>query len=211
MSRKPTGNQEDKATASRAQTNGNKSAPTGAPSIVDAITNAIVDIMAETDFQKITVRDVVKRAGIARSSFYRYFDSVEDAVLQMEDEFFAEIDRINSLSLQALSLHEGPSGATSSQVQRFDYFRARSDFILATDGPHGDPAFRLRAQRIFADYYAQRMRNKGISSEKLHLYTVFAAAGHYAMVRSWLCEHPEISSLEMAEMTNRLFYTTPSL
>lgn len=191
--------------------NAGKLAQAGAPSLVDAITDAIVDLMASTDLHKITVRDVVERAGVARSSFYRYFDSVEDAVLQMEDEFFAEIDRINSLSLQALSLHEGPSGATASQVQRFDYFRSRGNFILAVDGPHGDPAFRLRSQRIFSDYYAQRMRNKAIPPEKLHLYTVFAAEGHYAMVRCWLSEHPEVSSLEMAEMTNRLFYTIPSL
>lgn len=39
------------------------------------ITEAILELLQKTDFQKLKVSDIVRRAGIARTSFYKYYDS----------------------------------------------------------------------------------------------------------------------------------------
>ncbi len=42
------------------------------------ITDAFIELMREKSFTDITVTDVIKRAGVARASFYRNFGSTSD-------------------------------------------------------------------------------------------------------------------------------------
>lgn len=46
--------------------------------VSEEIIKAFMDLMAEKPFIDITVTDVVKRAGVARASFYRNFSSTSD-------------------------------------------------------------------------------------------------------------------------------------
>lgn len=44
------------------------------------ITEAILDLMEHTPFEKIRVSDVIKRAGVARMTFYNHYDSIYSAL-----------------------------------------------------------------------------------------------------------------------------------
>ena len=44
------------------------------------ITEAIISLMKNTDFSKIRISAVVKRAGISRMTFYNYYDSLYSAL-----------------------------------------------------------------------------------------------------------------------------------
>ena len=39
------------------------------------IGEAILALLQDTDFTKLKVSDIVKKAGVARASFYKYYDS----------------------------------------------------------------------------------------------------------------------------------------
>ena len=39
------------------------------------ITEAIVALLQTTEYQKLKISDIVKKAGVARASFYKYYDS----------------------------------------------------------------------------------------------------------------------------------------
>ncbi len=56
-------------------------------SAAEQITRALMDLMAEKPFADITVTDVVRRAGVARASFYRNFASTSDILDRIMDEF----------------------------------------------------------------------------------------------------------------------------
>lgn len=55
------------------------------------ICNKLLDMMEDTPYNKIKVSDFVKYAGISRSSFYFYFESIEDVVNQMEDDIISAL------------------------------------------------------------------------------------------------------------------------
>lgn len=73
---------------------------------------AFLDLLAEKDFEYITVKDICKRAGVNRSTFYLHYETVADlldeSVKYMSDGFlkyFSENDirsKINNLSLDEL-------------------------------------------------------------------------------------------------------------
>lgn len=49
--------------------------------VKEAIIIALIELMKERDFNSITIIDIVKKAGVGRSSFYRNFSSKEDILL----------------------------------------------------------------------------------------------------------------------------------
>ena len=48
----------------------------------EAITQALVELMDEKPFESISITEVVQRAGVGRSSFYRHFSGKKDVLLQ---------------------------------------------------------------------------------------------------------------------------------
>lgn len=48
--------------------------------VVEKIADGLLELMNEMPFEKITVSDIVREAGVGRASFYRHFDSKEAVV-----------------------------------------------------------------------------------------------------------------------------------
>ena len=49
-------------------------------SVKQEIINAVMQLMAEKNYMDITVTEIITRAGVARASFYRNFDSISDVI-----------------------------------------------------------------------------------------------------------------------------------
>ncbi|WP_026525264.1 TetR/AcrR family transcriptional regulator [Butyrivibrio sp. MB2005] len=57
----------------------------------DAIIDAFFLLIKEKDFDKITVADVIKRAGIVRSTFYNHYENIPALVTAAEDKTIDDI------------------------------------------------------------------------------------------------------------------------
>ena len=57
-------------------------------SVKEAIIIALVQLMEKKDFHKITIQNIVDRAGVGRSSFYRNFSSKEDILSRYISSIF---------------------------------------------------------------------------------------------------------------------------
>jgi AcrR family transcriptional regulator len=55
------------------------------------IYKALADIMHEKEFEKITITEVVEKAEVARSTFYRNFDNLHDVLKLATDQLFEEL------------------------------------------------------------------------------------------------------------------------
>src|SRR5438270_8109601 len=54
----------------------------------DRLGDAIMELLVEKAFEKITVQDVLDRAGVSRTTFYAHFRDKNDLFLSDADEFF---------------------------------------------------------------------------------------------------------------------------
>lgn len=52
------------------------------------ITEALLELMTTVPFAKISIRDIVEKAGLTRQTFYHNFSSKEDVLLHKSDELF---------------------------------------------------------------------------------------------------------------------------
>src|ERR1700712_4035059 len=85
------------------------------------------NVFAERGFDAVTATEVAAAAGISRASFFRYFDSKEDAVFVAQEAIGAEI---------AAALSERPPGedAWTALRRAFDagvatYYRSPADAL----------------------------------------------------------------------------------
>lgn len=67
------------------------------------ITSALIDLMKEKPFNKITIREIANKAELDRRTFYRNFSSKEDIlsyrILQLSAEYSTALKQEQSLSL----------------------------------------------------------------------------------------------------------------
>ena len=57
----------------------------------EAIYDAFFLLLKEKDFEKITVSDVIKKAGIVRSTFYNHYENIPSLVIAIEDKTINDI------------------------------------------------------------------------------------------------------------------------
>ncbi|MCB0219646.1 MAG: TetR/AcrR family transcriptional regulator [Chrysiogenetes bacterium] len=57
----------------------------------DELLRAAMKVFAEKGYQQTSVADILEGAGVARGTFYRYFDSKKDCFSQALDKFIARI------------------------------------------------------------------------------------------------------------------------
>ena len=110
------------------------------------IIDAYLRLMAEKDFDKVSVLDIVREAGITRSTFYAYFSDIYDVIGYVENSLAENMpcpDR--HADVAPLSHDCAPDGAQCMIPawldQWFDYvvfFRWQLGTLL---GPHGNAQF----------------------------------------------------------------------
>jgi AcrR family transcriptional regulator len=57
----------------------------------DRLGDALMELLVQMPFDKITVQDVLDRAGVSRTTFYSHFRDKNDLFLSDADEFFEEM------------------------------------------------------------------------------------------------------------------------
>lgn len=60
-------------------------------SVKREIMKALMGLMAEKNYMEITVTDIVKKAGVARASFYRNFNTINDVLDAIVEEVSDEV------------------------------------------------------------------------------------------------------------------------
>ena len=90
--------------------------------ITGSITEALLQLMGNTAFNKITVTDITKKAGVGRVSFYRNFDSKEDVLR-------AHLDKITDDFMEKMNFDFRRDAHTLYIAGLFLHLEIHKDFI----------------------------------------------------------------------------------
>lgn len=173
---------------------------------VDArIEDAVFSLMETTDIPDIRVADVIRRAGVSRSTFYRHFNSVDDVVKAFETDLLANMHSINSYALKA-RFGQSELDPTPTMIRRMELLAERRDKVVALNGPHGDPQFVHKATILMHDHFRERLSEVEGPETYRDFYLAFALAGHHNVIQYWLEKRPDVPPEVVAGVLNRLFY-----
>lgn len=120
------------------------------------IKSKFLDLMETTPFYKIKVKDFAEYAGIGRSTFYMYFDSIYAVVERLEDDFINTVFPEGHIDRAAAVLRSRDS--SSSQAFSQDFIKRikphlREFRILV--GPNGSHRFAHQLSKITRKIYLQ--------------------------------------------------------
>jgi AcrR family transcriptional regulator len=169
------------------------------PSARDQLARAAFALFDERGYEQATVEDITERAGLGRTTFFRYYRSKEDVIFPDHDHM---IEQVRS-RLQAPG-HGSPLAAVTDAarlvLQGFldegDLARRRYALTSAV------PALRnreivsvARYQQVFREFLAERAGDSGelgLGQLRAELAAAAVVAAHNHVLRRWLRgESPE--------------------
>ena len=71
-------------------------------SVATDITDALFELLKTKELSKITVTELIQKAGVCRASFYRNFYLTEDVIRQYGTAMYEEINRRIPLNLNGI-------------------------------------------------------------------------------------------------------------
>jgi len=90
----------------------------------NALGDALIGLMQEQPFDAITVAQLLARAGVSRSTFYKHYSDKDDLFMSDADEFFEMIS-------MALSEHGDKSHRVVPVTEFFTHVREMRQFVSA--------------------------------------------------------------------------------
>ena len=174
--------------------------------IITKVKQAVLDLMIQKAIPKIRAFEVADRAGISRSTLYRYYSSVDEIVKEMQHEFFESLREINKYSISDKFDKKQPEKLLESNKLLFEFMNENRDFYLAITGPHGDGQFRHKERMLVREYYGGKMAYEGLTNEFTEATLVFAIAGHEALIDYWIRQRPDIPPAVVASLAQKLMY-----
>lgn len=171
----------------------------------EAIYDAFFLILKEKELEKITVADIVKKAGIVRSTFYNHYENIQDLINTIEDKTIEDI----------FSLMESFHAKNDYDICK-SYFMAICDYtkknvFLANlfRSPRGG-AFFEKSLTMFHKYVKQVTQSATPSqhSKEEFSYMIACTIGcNIGILYKWSKENFELPTEFVAEIMTQAFMT----
>lgn len=182
----------------------------------EALKNSLFSLLEEKPIGKITVKEVVDKADINRSTFYHYFYDVRDMLEKLENEVYHQFECLIEEAYQNRNTISASAFATENQVDKAGFYinfleeicqivSKNQVFFRSILGDNGDPSCRHKllkliekhSQALFEEFY----RN---NKEKGPFRFSFVAGGVIGVIKFWVdgkcVESPEFISSTIHEM-----------
>ncbi len=168
----------------------------------EQLQQALTELMAEKNYDSITVQDITERANLGRTTFYAHFNSKTDLYLHAHFEAVARMGQ-DSLTMDQLLAPEPP-----------DYFVKFLEFIARDRATQINLSFSqdvlliMRAMRQHVSDIVERCLRGSFSEESSYIpFTVLAnylGGAQVELVGWWLESHSSLSPQELARYYQRL-------
>ncbi len=122
-----------------------------------AIQSALIDLTVEQGYPTITVQDMVTRAQINRSTFYRHYLDKEDVLVKYMDEVIGVCFRDDPVS-------EGQTDSPNGLVKLFHHIQTVSAFYRIMLSANGHPMVSDRLRRKIEKHLREKLREVGDTS-----------------------------------------------
>ena len=173
----------------------------------ELIQNAFLALLKEQDLKKISVRSICEKAGVNRTTFYKYYLDVYDLLDKMEANLSAELKAIFQKRL------ESREEINDIFCELFRFVLRHQDFYRAYLAGHVSfGALNLLTQEPLSSSIDRASRHLDFySSNGVNYHLAFFTAGVGEITRLWLNNGCAESPEEMADIIRREYHTTQRL
>lgn len=171
----------------------------------EAICDAFFLVLKEKDLEKITVSDIIKKAGIVRSTFYNHYENIPALVTAIEDN---TIEDIFSL-METFHPKNDTDICKSFFVTICDYTMNNPFLSNLLRSPRGDEFFE-KALTMFHHYVTEVTKNVASSShskEELSYMVACTIGSTLGVLHKWTKDNFAIPAEAVAGILTQAFIT----
>ncbi len=155
------------------------------------ITEALLEIMEEVPFAKISIRDIVDKAGLTRQTFYHNFESKEDVLIHKLDDLFDGFFQY---------LIDNKVADCENIVKfYFRYWQNNADFLKLLIKNNLVYILELRYPEYFKIVQLVYLRDKNISQIEAEYIYAFVSGAVINLLITWINGGQVMTPKEMAE------------
>ncbi len=171
----------------------------------EAIVNSFFLLLRDKDIDKITVSDVVKKAGIVRSTFYNHYENVPALVNAAEEK---TIENIFGL-MESFHPRDDKEICKSFFLAICNYTRENPFLSTLLNSTRGDAFF--EKMLLMFDRYMRKVTDDEtyhIGNRKSAAYFIASAIGStIGVLHKWSTENFDTSEDEIADIMAQVFIT----
>lgn len=148
------------------------------------IRESFSELLVERGFEKITVKDVVERADLNRSTFYAHYASLDALAAELIDEITDKIHAVISQASDGTFL-ENPRPVLENAGRQIEHDRKLCGTLILA---HGADEYLGNIQRQVIDWMHELIPMSKQSDQDLsvHVPIDYLAGGLFSVYRSWL-------------------------
>lgn len=125
------------------------------------IRTELLRLMEEKPIERITVKEIVANLGLSRGTFYLYYDSSYAVLQEIEDEFFAEHERVFSRYLNCPLDDIYFNYPHPALLELMHVVREEGDVYRALMGPNGEELFQHKVDKLFLKFVIRLAEQEG--------------------------------------------------
>ena len=162
------------------------------------IMDAFWSLYCEQRIEKITVKEVIHKAGYNRSTFYEYFRDVYDVLEQIENEIIPTRDELPAVSFVNMEI-----GMSIELVMNL--YDKNTEYYSVLLGDKGDPAFATRLKNAIKEAVKEAL-SSGVEMDLIELDYIleFVLSAMIGIMNYWFKQDVKISSQELATLIKEL-------
>jgi AcrR family transcriptional regulator len=163
-----------------------------------------MSLLAERDFESITVTAICERAMVHRTTFYKHYEDKYGLLFSgIQDELNAHFEAFDSAVDKPLEMDEEPD-TMARFVTIIEHVLKHERFYRLMITGDGFSKFSTLLRKSLADRFERRLRREGKqTSVPIALHAQLHAAVMVTMIAWWLENDRPYTPVEMAELLQR--------
>lgn len=151
---------------------------------------ALKDIIVEEGYESVTIREIVRRAGINRSTFYLHFRDKHDILARLHNDILEELTESFNYQFNyetVLDDFKNRNKPVKSNVAMFKHIQKYSDLYL-----------HMLDEKEFRDSVVEILKDEVLRYRRSVWDAIFMASGVLGVLLHWLENEMNESVLEMS-------------
>lgn len=153
--------------------------------------NALKDLIISEDVDSVTIRKIVERAEVNRSTFYLHFQDKQDIISQLQDGILEELEQIminqiydNKAAKNEFLRNKVP---TETTMHFFEYIKSNAAIFQ-----------NMLYENDFREKVIQRLKNEALKYNNSLWEATYVANGTLGIINYWLGNEMKETVLEMS-------------
>ena len=172
----------------------------------DSLKNSLIELMQSKSVNNITVKELVIKADLNRSTFYNYYCDIPDMLKKLEEELYTEflytIERHIYKCDKNIDISEGTHEFIEDMC---DVIKDNYDFCKCIFSKNGDLNFLFELEEIIENHLRDQLKEK-FDRKVDHLSYVYSffKSGYIGILKTWMKGGCKESTKEIADLTYNL-------